>query len=141
MSLTSELLADLLVQSRDFTEVVGDGRGAPALRDGVNDFLGRDVSNHFILGKRAAAEATERGVETAAAGVEGGKDLRLRSGPGAVQVNSDLLVAGSVDHCGHDLLIKSGSAMPTVSAREIEPTSSAAILRTASTRRSMLQRS
>ena len=92
----------------------------PALRDGVNDFLGRDVSNHLILGERTAAEATERGIETAAAGIEGRQDLRLAPAgccAGGLRLRSLFAVITAVT----TLRINSGSATPTVSAREIEP--------------------
>ena len=100
--LAGKFLADLLVEGR---RLHGREREVhAALGQRANHFLGRDVSDHLILRKRAAAEAAERGVETAAAGVEGGLHFRLRVRPRAVEVNSDLRVASSVDHCSHDFL-------------------------------------
>ena len=141
-SLGRKVAIDLAIERHHAPKLAADRQPHSALCERADDFLGRDVSHHLVLGKRTSAQAAQRRIETPATGIVRRQHFARGFGPRAVEVDPDLVLAALPPSPRSRLLGSSpGRPRPTVSASEIERTPSAAIARTASTRRSLLQRS
>src|SRR5579871_4389353 len=73
------------------------------LAQSLNDFFGRDISNQSVLSERAAAKATDGGVESAAAGIIRSLNLLDSLVGTAVQMHSNLKIVILVQHTADQL--------------------------------------